>query len=225
MEQEPNLDLVEAHISQGLRQRFLNSPAARRITAAVAAVGLMSGAGETALSTETVSADSLPAAAGLTLEQQCEDVALARPTVINKPVMSNAGIRLGQITRATFLFAALPDNCAPQYIRTAAGYLQIHKHGKWIQTSRNPDTGAIGNQEQRNRFLDQAPHPTPSFPFDECVHGRFQKARVVLRNFLKTGENRHRIILAKKSYILPVEVNGRCKAAVRSRRHYKNLAQ
>jgi hypothetical protein len=167
------------------------------------------------------------------LEQQCASVALARPDVINKPVMSHAGIRTMQLLRGGFNYPSLdglPDgsggtvDCSPEFFRISGVREQIKKGDKWVYIG--PDkTGAWGNEAQHAHLAYTPTHPTPAYVYDECINGHFEKNRLVIRSELKGGANGHREVVGKARYILPVEVNGNCQAAIRSREQAQNLAR
>lgn len=155
--------------------------------------------------------------------QQCEDIALASPEVVRKPVLYHAGIRLQQIMQVGLLYPPLPDNCAPNYIRSVGGFEQTKKHGRWVTTLFGVG-GVTGNQEQRSSGGIGPSHATPAWVYDECINGRFEKHRLVLRSSFRSGEPGGRAVIAEKQHILPVRVQGNCQAAIRSRKRYQNAS-
>lgn len=164
-----------------------------------------------------------PAGAGSPgLQQECVQAALAPPEVTRKPVLYHAGIRLRQILQFGLLYPALPVGCAPTYIREVGGVEQTKKRGRWVNTMFGIG-GVSGNEEQRASGGAGPSHATPAYPYDECVNGRFERNRIVLTSQMRTGESGSRTVVAETRHILPVRVQGNCRAAVRSRNYYEKI--
>ncbi len=177
-----------------------------------------------AIALPNLAESSVSATTNLTLEaQQCADVALARPTITRKPVLYHAGIRLQQILQLGLLYPALPENCEPEYLRRVGGVEQIKKDGRWVNTMYGVGS-ASGNHEQRSSGAIGPSHATPAWVYNECINGRFEKSRIVLSADLRSGESGSRTVVAEQQYILPVKVQGNCRAAVRSRERYEEAS-
>lgn len=153
--------------------------------------------------------------------QACTDAAVAHPAVPNKPAIYRAGLRGKQTLRGTLEYEGLPDYCSPEYMRVGSGQFEIREHGRWVKVGPVTTGGAWGNQGARYGVEYSPSHtPGPAYIYDECIGGKFEKAWLVLTESLRTGENRHRTTVAQKRYIMPLEANGSCQAAVRSRKRY-----
>jgi hypothetical protein len=154
--------------------------------------------------------------------QACIDAGVARPTVLNRPAIYKAGLRGKQTLRGSFEYEELPNYCAPEgYIRVAGGQFEIKKGGHWVKVGPGNTGGYYGNQKQISDVDFSPTHtPGPAYVYDECVGGKFQKARLVVTSSLRTGENGHRKIVDSKRYVMPLKAHGSCHAAVRSRERY-----
>jgi hypothetical protein len=164
------------------------------------------------------------------LEHECVSAALAKPEITSKPVMSHSGIRVGdphrwQILRGAFEYASLPEDCAPHFLRTSTGELEIKKSGKWVKIGPPSNPVVLGNDQQHARLNYSPSHARPSYVYVDCVAGHFQLARIVLENDLRSGDNGQRQVVAQAQYILPIKDEGSCRAAVKSRQHYGNSDQ
>jgi hypothetical protein len=162
------------------------------------------------------------------LEQECIAAGLAEPQVMHKPEMDNAGIRVAtprpwhwQSVRGGFEYGALPEGCAPAFVRIGKGQLQMRQltgSRAWIDlpNRRWQSVGSFGNKQGHSTLSGTPNHAWPDWQYNACTNGRFQPLRLLLRNFVKDGMTG--TVLAEKRYQLPVAVHGNCQRARISKR-------
>lgn len=168
-----------------------------------------------------------PASGATAAESQtCLEAGLAKPGVVQPLAMHHAGIRpltpgryFSQGTNGVFLFGALPNGCAPTYVRSMDTMLQIQRRTDrrdWINVgAKNGDAEQPGNNERHVRFSSSPNHAWPDYAFNECVGGKgWLKVRAVLMVKVKDGETHE--VLDESRYVFPAKVYGSCKAARQS---------
>lgn len=174
--------------------------------------------------TLTVSATADDSLVTLDQEQDCITAGLARPSLSQPLAMHRAGIRpltpgryYSQATRGVFLFPALPERCAPTYVRGLGSMLQMQRRtdrNEWVNVGANA-TEQPGNSERHVRFRSSPNHAWPDYMFNECVGGKgWLKVRAVLMVRVRHAETKQ--LLGEQRYVFPAKVYGSCKAARQS---------
>ena len=207
---------------------------------AIGAATLGLAAGNTArtmiFSPESMAAENVPIqpSEATASKQECVEAGLAMPKVLSKPRMLHAGLRPGDphhyhTQGITGGFMYPPLSCADEFglVRTSRGQIQMESNddgeSKTIWRNQGPPNNPrhLGNQDGLASLTYGPTHAWPDYLFNECTDGRFKKVRVVFTNELsdeQTGKT-----VEEKRYILPVKVNGNCKAAQRSEQATKGL--
>jgi hypothetical protein len=179
----------------------------------------------------------LPGAAAATAtpspasEQECLQAGLAQPAIANPPVMYNAGIRPltpghwhSQSTFGGFHFAAVPESCAPEFVRAVAGQVQMQRQDDrrvWVNLGGRHAHGNIynppGNDEGITRVSATPNHAWPDFVFNECSGGKgWLKVRtIVITKVMSVSSHQ---VLEERSYAFSTKVRGNCKRAQISKR-------
>jgi hypothetical protein len=164
--------------------------------------------------------------------QQCGDLALQRPKVLQPARMSRAGIRTEQNIRFK---TSLPEMqitdadgnvipCAPEETRALHIDQYMKKNGHWVKIG---PTHAFGGFGQTGRpattggYLFGPTTGRPAYLYDECINGHWQKDKLVVTATLKTGTDGSRKEAAEKEFTYPVSIHGHCAAAVRSRKYWQ----
>jgi hypothetical protein len=163
------------------------------------------------------------------LEQTCLQAGLVRPTVFHAPAMHRAGIRpltphhhYSQGMSGWFQLAAMPEGCAPTYVRSLQANFQMQKASNrrvWINIgARNGNVeNPPGNAEGVAEAFYGPNHAWPNYLFNECVGGKgWLKVRAVLMPKVKDGASHQ--LLGESRYTYPVKVYGSCKEARYSKR-------
>lgn len=140
--------------------------------------------------------------------------------------MYNAGARIhtrlrlsGQVTRGTYEYPALPSECGDGLVRATGANLEVRwQQGKHVWQSLtngwSPAGLTVGNDTQIvGPELERAYGLTPwsAWQWVECVHGRFERVRLRLRNRVRDANSGR--VVAQHIYTVSVPVHGSCWAA------------
>jgi hypothetical protein len=183
---------------------------------------VLAGSGGATASGETSGSGSL---------SECRSAALLPPTIKHPLRERHAGLWPGmgfpgaQVISGGLYYSAMPESCAPTYVRTARGRLQMERDGKWVAPCGNC-VGWYSNRMGLNRIFFAPPHsdiPGDAIAYNVCgADGKFGRLRIWVITQLKLFSD-HSLVAHSRKFIYPIAVSGSCRQAAVSTKRVEAL--